>query len=343
MLVPAFTSPLLERPLRPGEEVITPAVTFPTTLAPILQNGLIPVFVDAEVGTYNIDARLIEEALSPKTRAIVVPHTLGNPCNLNVITRLAERHGLYLLEDCCDALGSTYGGRLVGTFGDLATLSFFPAHHMTMGEGGGVIVNHSRYLKIVKSLRDWGRDCWCEPGKSNTCGKRFDWQLGELPKGYDHKYIYSHIGYNVKPTDLQAAIGLAQLDKLPIFAQKRKENFNKIYGGLKPWEEFLILPRHEPEADPSWFGFPITVRAPLKRSHLVDFLEARLIETRMVFGGNILKQPAYRDAPHRTSGSLSQSDRIMKDTFFIGVYPGLTAPMLEYVLESFEAFFEKKI
>ncbi|MBI4248163.1 MAG: lipopolysaccharide biosynthesis protein RfbH [Elusimicrobia bacterium] len=335
----ALTSPALENPLKPGDEVITPAATFPTTLAPIVQNGLVPVFVDADIGTYNIQADAIENALSDKTRAILIPHTLGNPCRMDVIMRLVEKYGLFLIEDCCDALGSTYKGKLAGSFGDMATLSFFPAHHMTMGEGGGIVVNKSRFSKIVKSIRDWGRDCWCEPGKSNTCGKRFQWQSGALPAGYDHKYIYSHIGYNVKPTDLQAAIGLAQWEKAPEFIQKRKNNFKRYRDALKIFDKRLILPRQEEGADASWFAFPLTVQPPLKRGELVQFLESRQIETRMLFGGNILRQPAYQQIAHRVHGDLKQTDRIMNDTFFIGVYPGLTPAMINYVLDCFNDFF----
>jgi CDP-6-deoxy-D-xylo-4-hexulose-3-dehydrase len=332
-------SPQLERPLRPGDEVITPAVTFPTTLSPIVHSGLIPVFVDCEVGTYNINPHLLEDAISENTRAIVVPHTLGNPCDMDIICDLVRRYDLYLIEDCCDALGSTFRGRQVGTFGDLATLSFFPAHHITTGEGGGVIANRANLARIARSVRDWGRDCWCAPGESNTCGKRFGWQLGELPRGYDHEYTYSNIGYNFKPTDMQAAVGVAQLDRLPSFIEQRRRNFARLYEGLKPYEEHLILPTLDPRSDPSWFGFPITVRDGLSRLELVQWLENANVETRQVFGGNILKQPAYANIPHRVHGSLQESDRVMRDTFFIGVYPGLTDEMAEFVLERFREFF----
>jgi CDP-6-deoxy-D-xylo-4-hexulose-3-dehydrase len=339
--VMALSAREVERPLRPGDEVITPAVTFPTTLAPIVHCGLIPVFVDCEVGTYNINPRLLEGALSERTRAIVVPHTLGNPCDLDVIGDLAKRRGLYLVEDSCDALGATFNGKPVGTFGDLATVSFFPAHQITMGEGGGVVVNNARLARAVRSIRDWGRDCWCAPGESNTCGKRFGWQLGDLPKGYDHKYIYSTIGYNFKPTDMQAAIGVAQLDRLQDFVDARRRNFTYLYHALEEYQEWLVLPTLDPRSRPSWFGLPITVRNGLARNELVHWLENANIETREVFGGNILKQPGYRDIPRRVHGSLDETDRIMRDTFFIGVYPGLTEAMLEFVVARIREFFER--
>jgi len=337
--VMALMSRQLDRPLAAGDEVITPAVTFPTTLAPLVHGGIIPVFVDCEVETCNIDPALIEAAISPKTRAVMIPHTLGNPCDLDAIGDIVKRHNLILVEDCCDALGSTFRGRLVGTFGDLATLSFFPAHHITMGEGGGVVVNSGRLSPIVKSVRDWGRDCWCAPGESNTCGKRFGWQLGELPCGYDHKYTYSNLGYNFKPTDMQAAIGIAQMDRLPAFVEARKQNFRKLYTGLQHYGDRLILPRLEPHADPSWFALPITVQGGVSRRELVHWLEHANIETREVFGGNILKQPGYMGIPMRQAGTLERTDRIMRDTFFIGVYPGLTDEMIAYVLETFASFF----
>ncbi len=337
--VMALMSRQLDRPLVAGDEVITPAVTFPTTLAPLVHAGIIPVFVDCEVDTCNVDPALIEAAISPKTRAVMIPHTLGNPCDLDAIGDVVTRHGLLLVEDCCDALGSTFNGRMVGTFGDLATLSFFPAHHITMGEGGGVVVNAGRLSAIVKSVRDWGRDCWCAPGESNTCGKRFGWQLGELPCGYDHKYTYSNLGYNFKPTDMQAAIGVAQMDRLPAFIAARRANFRKLYEGLQQYADRLILPRLDPRADPSWFALPITVQGGVSRRALVHWLEHANIETREVFGGNILKQPGYMGIPMRQAGSLEGTDRIMRDTFFIGVYPGLTDEMIAYVLDTFAAFF----
>jgi CDP-6-deoxy-D-xylo-4-hexulose-3-dehydrase len=340
-MVSALTSAMVERRLERGDEVITPAVTFPTTLTPIVQNGLVPVFVDCEIGTYNVDAAAVEAAVGPRTRALMIPHTLGNPFDLGRVTALAERHGLWLLEDCCDALGSTWNGRRVGTFGAMASLSFYPAHHMTMGEGGGVVVNRGGLTRAAQSIRDWGRSCWCPPGQANTCGKRFSWQLGDLPEGYDHKYIYSNLGYNLKATDLQAAIGTAQLEKLEDFCAKRRANFRRLYNGLQPFADRLVLPRWLPEADPAWFGFPITVRDGVSRRDLVAFLEARKIETRMIFAGNIIRQPGFRDIPHRVVGELTTSDRVMRDTFFVGVYPGLTPAMLDWVVDSFSAFFAR--
>ena len=328
----------LERPLRAGDEVITPAVTFPTTLAPLVHSGLIPVFVDAEVGTYNINPHLIEGALSDKTRALMIPHTLGNPCDLEIISALVKRHELYLIEDCCDALGATFEGRWVGTFGHLATLSFFPAHQMTTGEGGAVVVNAGRLSRIARSVRDWGRDCWCAPGESNTCGKRFGWQLGDLPRGYDHKYTYTNLGYNFKPTDLQAAIGVAQAGHLSEFLAQRRRNFLRLYRALEPYQDRLVLPRWDPRSNPSWFGFPITVKQG-GRDELVQWLESANIETRGVFAGNILRQPGYADIRCRVHGELTQSDRIMRETLFVGVYPGLTDEMLDFMIQRFEAFF----
>ncbi|MBI2015038.1 MAG: lipopolysaccharide biosynthesis protein RfbH [Candidatus Rokubacteria bacterium] len=340
--VMALMSPLLDNPLRPGDEVITPAVTFPSTLAPLVHGGLVPVFVDCEVGTYNVNPRLLAGAIGPKTRALVLPHTLGNPFDLDVVMDLVKRHTLYLIEDTCDALGGTWRGKPVGTFGDLATLSFFPAHHITMGEGGAVVVNNPRLATIVRSVRDWGRACWCAPGESNTCGKRFGWELGELPRGYDHKYIYSTLGYNFKPTDLQAAIGVAQLDRLAGFVAKRREHFVRLSVALAPFRDRLVLPTEDPRAQPSWFGFPITVREGVSRAALVQALETANIETRQVFGGNILKQPGYRDITRRVHGTLAETDRIMRDTFFIGVYPGLTDGMLEFVARAFGEFFSRR-
>jgi len=332
----------LEHPLQPGDEVITPAVTFPTTVSPIVQNGLIPVFVDCEMGTYNIDPHLLEEAISEKTRAIVIPHTLGNPCDMDTICDLVKQYNLYLIEDSCDALGATFRDQQVGTFGDLATLSFYPAHHITMGEGGGVIVNRPRLGRIARSIRDWGRDCWCAAGESNTCGRRFGWQLGDLPEGYDHKYSYSNIGFNFKPTDMQAAIGTAQADRIPEFVESRRRNFTRLYKGLEQYQDELILPTLDPRSNPSWFALPLTVRKGLSRRALVQWLEKAKIETRELFGGNILKQPGYQNIRCRISGSLEQTDRVMRDTFFIGVYPGLTDEMIEFVLESFGQFFSQR-
>ncbi len=328
-------------PMKSGDEVITPAVTFPTTLAPIVQNRLVPVFVDCEMGTYNIDARLLEAAIGPKTRAIFVPHTLGNPCDMETIVELGRKHKLWILEDGCDALGAKYNGKLCGTFGDLSSLSFYPAHHITMGEGGGVVVNHPRLQKVVRSLRDWGRDCWCDTGVSNTCGKRFGWQLGELPFGYDHKYIYSNIGYNLKATDMQAAIGVAQFDKIDSFVNARRKNFWALHKGLQDLQEYLILPVVDEKAEPSPFGFAITTREGVERSELVQYLEKAQIETRQLFGGNILRQPAFMNIEHRVHGNLDVSDTIMKNTFFIGVYPRLTADMIEYVIDKFKSYFAR--
>jgi CDP-6-deoxy-D-xylo-4-hexulose-3-dehydrase len=333
----ALLSPYLERPLGPGDEVITPAVTFPTTLAPIVQSGLVPVFVDCEEATYNIDPGLIEGSLSERTRALFVPHTLGNPCDMTELCHIAERYNLYLIEDCCDALGGTYARKPLGSFGDLATVSFYPAHHMTTGEGGGVFVNKAKLSRIVRSLRDWGRDCWCAPGESNTCGKRFGWQLGDLPCGYDHKYTYSHIGYNLKPTDMQAAVGLAQLDRLPAFVAARQRNFQHLYEGVKDLEDYLILPRWLPEAEPSWFGFPITLRDRIARRPVIERLEQANIETRLIFGGNITKQPGFKAIKHRVAGSLANSDMVMERSFFVGVYPGLTDDMIDFMMQQIRA------
>lgn len=330
----ALSSPKLgERRLRPGDEVITVATSFPTTVNPILQNGLIPVFLDVKIGTYNLDTSNLEEAVGPRTRAIMVAHTLGNPFNLDAVMDVAKKHDLWVIEDSCDALGATYRGKPVGTFGDLATFSFYPAHHVTMGEGGAVVTNKSQLKVLVESFRDWGRDCWCEPGSDNTCNMRFQWRLGDLPSGYDHKYTYSHIGYNLKLTDMQAAIGLAQLKKLSGFIAKRKENFSYLKEQLQPLEEWLILPMATPDSDPSWFGFPITVRekAPFTRNDLVLHLERQRIATRLLFGGNLLHQPAYLQIPHRVVGSLENSNRIMNSTFWIGVHPGLDLMHLDWV------------
>ncbi|HAM36690.1 MAG TPA: lipopolysaccharide biosynthesis protein RfbH [Elusimicrobia bacterium] len=337
--VMALMSRQIDGALKPGDEIITPAVTFPTTVTPLVHAGLVPVFVDCELGTYNVDPKLVAQAVSPKTRGLMIPHTLGNPCDMDAIMDIVRRHRLFLIEDACDALGSAWRGQLVGTFGELGTLSFFPAHHMTTGEGGGVIVNDARLSRIVRSVRDWGRDCWCAPGKSDTCGKRFAWKLGGLPFGYDHKYIYSNLGYNFKPTDLQAAIGVAQADRLPDFIARRRRNFKRLYEGLQPFQDRLILPRLDARADPSWFALPLTVDGGVSRNELVAWLESAGIETRQVFAGNILQQPAYAGLPMRRHGSLEITDRIMKDTFFVGVYPGMTDAMLDYILETFAAFF----
>jgi len=312
------------------------AAGFPTTLNPILQNGLVPVFVDIQIPTYNADASQMEAALSPQTRAVFLPHTLGNPFDVDAVTEFARRHELWLIEDCCDAAGSTYRGRKAGSFGDLATVSFYPAHHITMGEGGAVLTGQAQIERLVESFRDWGRDCWCAPGRDNTCGKRFDRRMGDLPAGYDHKYTYSHIGYNLKATEMQAAVGVAQLGKLDAFGEARRRNFRTLCEGLRGLEEFLILPEATAGSDPAWFGFPIAVRpeAPFSRNRLVRRLEERKIATRLLFGGNLLRQPAYREIRHRVAAPLDGTDLAMGQVFWIGVYPGLTGPMLEYAIGS---------
>ncbi|HOJ93650.1 MAG TPA: lipopolysaccharide biosynthesis protein RfbH [Fervidobacterium nodosum] len=342
----ALTSKLLgERRVKPGDEVITVAAGFPTTVNPIIQNGAIPVFLDVDIPTYNIKAEDIEKAVTEKTKAIMVAHTLGNPFNLDEVIRVAKKYNLWVVEDVCDAVGSKYDGKLVGTFGDLATVSFYPAHHITMGEGGAVLTNNLLLERIVKSFRDWGRDCYCEPGFSNTCGMRFKQQHGTLPFGYDHKYVYSHIGYNLKLTDMQAAVGVAQLKKLPSFIKKRKYNFRRLKEGLKKFEEYLILPEATPKSDPSWFGFPITVRENDKFSRwdIVTYLENHKIMTRMLFGGNLTRQPAYQDVKYKVFGELKNTDIIMNQTFFIGVYPGITDEMIDYIIKVFEKFFEEVV
>jgi CDP-6-deoxy-D-xylo-4-hexulose-3-dehydrase len=330
----ALTSPKLgDRRLKPGDEVITVAAGFPTTVNPIFQNHLVPVFVDVTVPGYEIDVRQLEVARSDRTRAVFVAHTLGNVFDLDAVTDFTRRHNLWLIEDCCDALGSTYKGRNVGTFGDIATLSFYPAHHITTGEGGAVLTDKPALQVLIESFRDWGRDCWCEPGKDNTCGKRFDWQLGSLPCGYDHKYTYSHIGYNLKATDMQAALGASQLTKLPEFIARRKANFSYLRNKLEPLQDMLILPEATKGADPSWFGFPIGIRegAPISRIELTRALEAKKIGTRLLFGGNLIRQPAYEDREYRVIGSLPNTDYVMNHVFWIGVYPGLTKEMLDFV------------
>jgi CDP-4-dehydro-6-deoxyglucose reductase, E1 len=337
----ALTSPLLgDRAMRPGDEVITVAAGFPTTVNPIIQNGLVPVFVDVALPTYNIDASLIEAALSPRTRAIMIAHTLGNPFDLDVVTRIAERHNLWLIEDCCDALGSTYQGRKVGTFGHIGTLSFYPAHHITMGEGGAVFTDDDVLKRAVESIRDWGRDCYCPPGRDNTCRKRFKWQLGELARGYDHKYTYSHLGYNLKITDMQAAVGLAQMDRLEDFIAARKANFAHLRERLASCQEHLMLPEATPGSDPAWFGFPITVRpeSPLERAGLIEHLEHHRIGTRLLFAGNLTRQPYFAGRQFRVSGSLERTDIVMNRTFWLGVYPGLDFEMLDYVADVVESY-----
>jgi CDP-6-deoxy-D-xylo-4-hexulose-3-dehydrase len=341
LAVSALTSPKLgERRLKPGDEVITVAAGFPTTLNPILQNRLVPVFVDVTLPSYEIDVSQLEAARSEKTRAVLIAHTLGNVFDLDAVTAFARKHNLWLIEDCCDALGSTWKGRPVGSFGDIATVSFYPAHHITMGEGGAVLTDQPNLQVLIDSFRDWGRDCWCDPGKDNTCGKRFDWQLGSLPHGYDHKYTYSHIGYNLKATDMQAALGASQIEKLPHFIERRKQNFRHLYSALKPLEDCLLLPEATPGSDPSWFGFPIGVRedAPFSREELIRALEAKKIGTRLLFGGNLIRQPAYEGCEYRAVGSLPNTDFVMNRVFWIGVYPGLTVPMLDFVAQSITEF-----
>jgi CDP-4-dehydro-6-deoxyglucose reductase, E1 len=334
LAVSALTSPKLgDRRLKPGDEVITVAAGFPTTVNPIIQNRLVPVFVDVALPGYEIDVTQLEAARSDKTRAVIVAHTLGNVFDLDAVMAFVRKHDLWLIEDCCDALGSTWKGSRVGTFGDIATISFYPAHHITMGEGGAVLTDKPNLQVLIESFRDWGRDCWCNPGKDNTCGKRFDWQLGTLPCGYDHKYTYSHIGYNLKATDMQAALGNSQIEKLPRFIERRKENFRYLHTALKPMEEFLLLPEATPGSDPSWFGFPIGVRkdAPFTREELIRALEAKKIATRLLFAGNLLRQPAYEGCDYRVVGDLPNTDFVMNNVFWIGVYPGLTRPMLDFV------------
>ena len=341
LAVSALCSPLLgDRALRPGDEVITCAAGFPTTVNPILQNQLVPVFLDVHIPTYNVDVTHLEAAVSPRTRAIVLAHTLGNHFDLDAVMAVARRHNLWVVEDCCDAVGARFDGRPVGTFGDLATVSFYPAHHITMGEGGAVLTSNPKLKKIVESLRDWGRDCWCEPGQDNTCGRRFEWKLGDLPEGYDHKYTYSHIGYNLKATDMQAAVGLSQLQKLPSFIEARNRNFAYILERLRPLEQWLQLPEWLPKAEPSWFGFPITLKdsSPTGRKELVQALESAKIGTRLLFGGNLLRQPAYRDIPRRVVGDLNCADRVMHQTFWVGVFPGLDKQRLDFMLGQMEAW-----
>jgi CDP-4-dehydro-6-deoxyglucose reductase, E1 len=337
----SLTSPSLgDDRLKPGDEVITVAAGFPTTVNPIVQNGLVPVFVDVEQGSYGPIVSQLEEAVSDRTRAVMIAHTLGNPFDLDAVTALVKKHDLYLIEDCCDAVGATYRGRSVGSFGDLATVSFYPAHHITMGEGGCVLAHKPAMKRLVESFRDWGRDCWCETGKDNTCGKRFEWQLGALPCGYDHKYTYTHVGYNLKLTDMQAAVGVAQLERLPAFIEARRRNFATLHAGLRELEDVLVLPEATPHSEPSWFGFPLMVRedAPFTRDALTRFLESRRIATRLLFGGNLVRQPAYQDVNYRVVGDLANSDRVMHGAFWIGVHPGLTDEMLAYMIESVNAF-----
>ena len=331
-----------EKRLKPGDEVITVAAGFPTTINPIIQNNLKPVFVDVKESTYEIDSDLIESAISKKTKAIMIAHTLGNAFELDEITKITKEHNLWLVEDCCDALGTKYDGKHVGTFGDIGTLSFYPAHHITMGEGGAVFTNNPQLKRIIESFRDWGRDCFCATGISNTCGKRFDWKLGELPVGYDHKYTYSHIGYNLKITDMQAAVGLAQIQSLEMFIEKRKNNFKFLKTQLKKFEKFLILPEATVKSDPSWFGFPITIKdnMPFTRMQLIGFLTGKKVDTRPLFAGNITRQPYFKNVDFKISGNLTNTDRIMNQSFWIGVFPGLTEEMLNYIVKQFDLFFE---
>jgi len=341
LAVSALCSPRLgDRRLRSGDEVLTVAAGFPTTVNPVLLNGLVPVFVDVQLRTYDVDVDRLREAVGPRTRAIVMAHTLGNPFDLDAVTALAEEHDLFLVEDNCDALGAQYRGRPTGTFGDLATQSFYPAHQITTGEGGCVLTDKGALGKVVESLRDWGRDCWCAPGVENTCGRRFEWQLGDMPNGYDHKYIYAHIGYNLKLTDLQAAIGLAQLDRLDGFVASRRRNWERLDAGLADLGDHLVLPAATAHSEPSWFGYAITVRpeAPFDRNELVAFLESRRIATRLLFGGNLTRQPAYEEATYRVVGDLGVTDLVTSSTLWVGVFPGLSSAMLDYMIESFHEF-----
>ncbi len=343
LAVTALTSPLLgDRRLKPGDEVITVAAGFPTTVNPIVQNGCIPVFIEVDVRTHNVDVSQLEAALSDRTRAVIFAHTLGNPFDLDAVVAFCKKHTLWLIEDNCDALGSTYRGQMTATFGDVATFSFYPAHHITMGEGGCVVTRNPRIRRSVESFRDWGRDCWCAPGKDNTCNKRFGWQLGQLPAAYDHKYIYSHIGYNLKLSDMQAAVGVTQLKKLPAFIAARKRNWQRLRDGLAAFQDFVILPEPTPNSDPSWFGFLLTVRpdAPFNRNALIQALETQKVATRLMFAGNLLRQPAYTGVKHRVIGDLAHTDLIMNNAFWVGVYPGLTDAMIDYMLEVFARFFK---
>ncbi|MBB4104584.1 lipopolysaccharide biosynthesis protein RfbH [Allorhizobium borbori] len=340
----SLTSPTLgPRALKPGDEVISVAAGFPTTINPLLQYGLVPVFLDIDIPTYNIKAEDIEAAITPKTRAIMLAHTLGNAFNLKEVMRVAKAHDLWVVEDCCDALGTTYDGKLVGSFGDISTLSFYPAHHITMGEGGAVFTRNSFLRRVAESMRDWGRDCWCDPGQDNTCRKRYKWKLGDLPEGYDHKYIYSHAGYNLKITDMQAAVGVAQLDRVEGFIAARKHNFAALTERLSRFEDRMILPRATPGSDPSWFGFPITLREglPFSREDLLAELNGHKIGTRLLFGGNIIRQPYMKNYNYRVAGDLTNSDIVTERTFWIGLYPGLNEGHFDFVADRFAAFFAK--
>lgn len=340
-----LTSPQLgDKRLQPGDEVITVAAGFPTTVNPIVQNGLVPVFVDVDLATLNINAELVRQAISPKTKAIMIAHTLGNPFDLSTIRALADEYDLWLIEDCCDALGSRFNGQLVGTFGDIATLSFYPAHHITMGEGGAVFMRSLRLKKIAESFRDWGRDCYCDPGKDNTCGKRFEQQFGGLPEGYDHKYTYSHMGYNLKITDMQAACALAQMDRLDDFIAQRKANFVYLTEGLSNLTDDLLLPHATPGSEPSWFGYPVTIRkeSGVQRADLIQFLDQAKIGTRLLFAGNLTRQPYFENVNYRVASSLEVTDTVMNQTFWVGLYPGLSKEHLDFTVARFQQFFAQR-
>ena len=342
----ALTSPKLgENAIKPGDEIITVAAGFPTTINPMLQYGCIPVFLDIDMPTYNIKADQIESAITPKTKAIMLAHTLGNPFNLDIVMAVAKKYNLWVIEDDCDSLGATYNDKKTGTFGDLATLSFYPAHHITMGEGGAVLVNNGQLKKITESFRDWGRDCWCPPGKDNTCGERYCQKLGDLPEGYDHKYTYSHIGFNLKATDMQAAVGLSKLTKADTFIEKRRINHALLYNKLKHLEEYFILPEPTSNSNPSWFGFMLTIRdgCKINRNHLVEYLENNKIGTRLLFGGNLTKQPAYKNSNYRILNSLENTDKIMNDGFWVGVWPGLNDLHYEYIVMVIKKFINNEV